>query len=150
VEAKQVNCRINGDDSGQVTVLLTGAETGGRLVLLATRVRRGQEPPRHLHNDADEVVYVLDGTLTFWVGDETRCVTTGDYLYLPPGVEHGYAVESGEARLLFVLAPEGLAGFLCMAGAGNGEADVEQLVTAAARHGIAITGPSPTTGTPMV
>ena len=143
MQPKQASQQTSGRNPARVTVLVAGEATGGRLVLLATRETTGSEPPRHLHDHEDEIVYVLAGTLTFWVGDEARRVAAGDCLLLPRGIEHGYAVESGEARLLVVLAPAGLAGYLDLAAAGNGEADVERLVTAAARHGIAITGPAP-------
>lgn len=142
MQTTQASDRTSNVSEARVTVLVTGEATGGRLVLLTTRETSGHEPPRHLHDHEDEVVYVLEGSLTFWIGAETRRVATGDCLLLPRGIEHGYAVESREARLLVVLSPTGLDGFLGLLETSHGRANVEQLVTTAARHGIAITGPA--------
>ena len=138
-----------GHGERRVTTLVHGAETDGRLALVALDEVQGHEPPRHLHADEDEVVYVLGGALTFWVGGEARRVGAGACLLLPRGTEHGYAVETGTARLLIVLAPAGCEGFVTAVGPPTDEAGLEHLIATAARHGIAITGPPPTpTGHP--
>ena len=54
-----VNDADDRDAGGEVRLLLTGAETRGRLALVETRERRGEGPPRHRHRWEDEIVYVL-------------------------------------------------------------------------------------------
>ena len=83
-----------------VRVLVAGGDTGGRLALVETRAVRGCEPPRHIHRREDEIVYVLAGVVTFWVGGARHHTAAGACLVLPRDIEHGYAVESGEATLL--------------------------------------------------
>ena len=141
-------------DGQLVTFLLTGEETGGQLALLRATVRRGREPPLHLHRREDETLCVLGGELTCYVGGEARPVPAGRCVYLPRGVEHGFVVESGEATILHLFTPAGYEGAIRELGAvasSNTSApglaappDVERLVTVAARYGCEITGPPPT------
>lgn len=128
----------------QARTLVSGEETGGRLALVELLAVAGQEPPRHVHDIEDETIYVLAGELTFFVGDRVVPVSAGACLFLPRGVEHGYAVESGEARLVVVCTPAGIEGYYQEADGLDGEERVERLISIAARYGIAITGPAPT------
>ncbi len=130
-------------DVRRATTLVRGEATGGRLAVVELLEVRGHEPPRHLHANEDEVVYVLEGELTVCVGADVHRAAAGTCLFLPRGTDHGYAVESTVARLLMVLTPAGCEGFV-------GEADepfsgdgVERLIARAARYGVAITGPAP-------
>ena len=127
----------------RLTTLVTGNETGGRLAIIELREVAGREPPRHVHDHEDEIVYVLAGELTFFVGQDEHRAGAGACLVLPKGIEHAYAVESGEARLLVVLAPSGLEGYFAEVEARDAEASVERLISIAARYGVAITGPPP-------
>ena len=127
----------------RATTLVRGNATGGRLAVVELHEMPGQEPPRHLHANEDQVIYVLEGALTVWVGEDARRATAGSCLFLPRGTEHGYAVES-PTRLLVVLAPAGLETFFGEADAAPGGAGLERLIAVAARYGVAITGPAPT------
>ncbi|MDP9368664.1 MAG: cupin domain-containing protein [Chloroflexota bacterium] len=127
----------------QVVALIRGDQTGGRLAIVELQEVRGQEPPRHLHANEDELLYVLEGRLTVCVGENILQAPAGTCLWLPRGVDHGYAVESSEARLLVVLAPAGVEEFFEEARASPSHEGVERLIAVAARYGIAITGPAP-------
>ena len=125
----------------QATILVGGAETGGRLALVTLVLMRGAEPPRHRHHWEDEALYVLDGELAIWLGGAWHRVPTGAAILLPRGVEHGVAVVSARARVLAVLTPAGFEGFYRdLSGAAP---DLERLVATAARYGCEITGPPP-------
>ena len=130
----------------RVMTLVRGEATGGRLAVVELHEVQGHEPPRHLHANEDEIVYVLAGALTVCVGEDVHRATAGACLFLPRGTEHGYAVESGSARLLVVLLPAGFERFFEEADAAPSEAGVERLIAVAARYGVAITGPAPTAG----
>lgn len=45
--------------------------------------------PKHLHNDANEMQYILDGTGTIWLGDKEVPVKPGDLVIIPKGTAHG-------------------------------------------------------------
>ena len=45
--------------------------------------------PKHLHNNANEMQYILEGTGTIWLGDKEVQVKPGDLLVIPKGTPHG-------------------------------------------------------------
>jgi mannose-6-phosphate isomerase-like protein (cupin superfamily) len=141
-------------DSRSVCVVVSGDETGGRYALVETLVRRGSEPPLHLHTREHELVCVLEGSVTIYGGDEPSRCDPGDCALLSKGSEHTFRVESGESRLLAMLIPAGLDGLYRELGRSidplSGDSDatsraMDRLVAASARYGVEITGPNPLT-----
>ncbi len=126
------------------TVLVAGEQTGGRIAVIETRARRGATSPCHVHSREDEVICVIDGRVTLDREGERLDAAGGTCVYLPRGSEHGFRVESDEARLLVLLAPAGLErsldGMPRASEPGTDGQLVERLVTAAARYGVTITG----------
>ncbi|MGI8858547.1 MAG: cupin domain-containing protein, partial [Rubrobacteraceae bacterium] len=52
-------------------VLAGSEDTGGRFGLMEMVAPKGLEPSRHVHHRDDEGFYVLEGNITFYVGEET-------------------------------------------------------------------------------
>ena len=46
-------------------------------------------PPKHLHANANEIQYILEGTGTIWLGDKEVQVKPGDLVIIPKGTPHG-------------------------------------------------------------
>ena len=46
-------------------------------------------PPKHLHPNANEIQYILEGTGTIWLGDKEVQVKPGDLVIIPHGTPHG-------------------------------------------------------------
>ena len=67
----------------------------------------GVEAPLHVHHREDEAFWILEGELTFQIGEETIKASPGSYLFGPKDVPHRYTVDSGPARMLFLLSPAG-------------------------------------------
>src|SRR5215208_5629200 len=86
---------------------LAGEQSGGDWAVVEWRVRAGDEPAMHTHTREDEALYVLEGAITAYVGDETIEVEAGSYAALPKNVPHGLIVRGEEARLLITLEPAG-------------------------------------------
>jgi len=61
----------------------------------------------HIHDDADEIFYILDGNLTFFIGNKRIEAAPGAFVYLPRFVEHGFQVNSTEARVFNFVTPAG-------------------------------------------
>jgi len=91
---------------------LAGEQSGDDWALVEWRVRAGDEPPVHTHTREDETLYVLEGTITAYVGGEKAEVEAGSYVALPKNVPHGLTVRGEEARLLITLEPAGAEYFL--------------------------------------
>jgi quercetin dioxygenase-like cupin family protein len=61
-------------------------------------------PPPHSHTSNEEIVYVLEGTLRYTVGAETRDLTPGQSMATPRGAVHAFANPTTSiARALIVL-----------------------------------------------
>ena len=121
--------------SGSSTELkLEGEQAGGDWAVVEWRLRAGDEPPIHTHTREDETVYVLDGSITAFVGDQRIDVEAGSYAALPKDVPHGLTVRGDEARLLVTLEPAGAEYLLVPR--DEGDADPE-------RFGIVLHGPAP-------
>jgi len=84
-----------------------GTQTGGDFSLMErTLPVGGRTPPAHRHTNCSEAFFVLDGTITFWIGDSELTGGPGDFLLVPRGVGHTFGNrESAPARLLVLHAP---------------------------------------------
>jgi quercetin dioxygenase-like cupin family protein len=123
------------NSSGSSTELkLAGEQAGGDWAVVEWHLRAGDEPPIHTHTREDETLYVLDGSITAFVGDQRIEVEAGSYAALPKNVPHGLTVRSDEARLLITLEPAG-AEYLLVP---RDEADADPN-----RFGIVLHGPAP-------
>jgi quercetin dioxygenase-like cupin family protein len=86
-------------------VLLRSEDSGGHVAIVA--LTGGGRPPLHRH-DFDEAFYVLEGELTFQLGDDLFTRSAGELAFAPRGIAHTYANLSGApARALLVITPAG-------------------------------------------
>jgi quercetin dioxygenase-like cupin family protein len=138
------------------TIKATGEQTGGRYALLEILAPDGYEGVLHVHHFEDEGFYILEGEMTFYVGDQTIKAHPGSYLFGPKDVPHAFTVDSGPAKLLFIFTPAGLEDGIREMGEPArsltvppqpeeppDEAEMERLMAIAARYGGEILGPPP-------
>jgi quercetin dioxygenase-like cupin family protein len=92
------------------SVLAGSEETGGRFGLMEMVAPKGREPSRHVHYRDDEGFYVLEGGITFYVGEETYEAGPGAFVFLPRGIPHTYTFETDAVRALAIVAPGGIEG----------------------------------------
>src|SRR4028118_1962894 len=97
---------------GLATVKATAEQTGGRYTLVEILVPEFpmEESLLHVHHFEDEGFYILEGEMTFYVGEQTIKARPGSYLFGPKDIPHAFSVDSGPARLLFILSPAGMEG----------------------------------------
>src|SRR3954467_3593327 len=50
----------------------------------------GRELEAHVHAEEDDAFYVVEGEMTFILGDEQVAAPPGTFVLVPPGVEHGF------------------------------------------------------------
>ncbi|MGW3987231.1 cupin domain-containing protein [Streptomyces sp. NPDC004830] len=95
------------DPSSVMTLLADSADTGGRLTSYRSTFAEGAVgAPAHLHTEAAELFFVLDGALQVLVGEEITVLRAGDFLLVPPHTPHAFAAAPGEtADVLFVFTP---------------------------------------------
>lgn len=86
------------------TVLLSGDETGGAFGLQVMRGVRSDVIPAHVHPEIHHTIWVLDGAVRVWADDEqgrqfATLLEADDFLFVPAGTVHTYAIESATARM---------------------------------------------------
>jgi mannose-6-phosphate isomerase-like protein (cupin superfamily) len=87
--------------------LATADDTGGAFDLVLSNMRRGTEPPPHIHTREHEFFYVLDGALDVYVGNNMFHVGPGECAFFPLGRPHAFIVRSPEIRMLVLISPGG-------------------------------------------
>jgi len=89
--------------------LATGEETNQQYAQFEARVPPGGGPPPHVHTREEEGFFILEGEITFQIGDQTIVATAGMFANMPVGVPHSFKNESDHpARMVVTLAPAGL------------------------------------------
>jgi quercetin dioxygenase-like cupin family protein len=100
----------------RATYKTSRSQNGGGLFLAEFQAPRGYGAPLHVHDDADEMFYVLDGQLTVEFAGKQRTVTDGGFVFGPRKVAHRFRVDSEEARYLLLTNPAGFEDFVSSAG----------------------------------
>ena len=135
-----------------VAIRLPSEATGDALFGFDVQMPPGGGPPMLHHHDPFEMYRVLDGELTFYLGDEAGVVRrsvakAGSVVAIPAGREHTIRNESGaDARAFVVFSPgKPMEGFLRGAHAlsAEGPPRPEQIIALAEEHGIRMTRPIP-------
>jgi quercetin dioxygenase-like cupin family protein len=104
--------RVPTPSGGSLTFKVTGAETGGMLLVFESSIPPGEGPPLHVHADMDEVIYVLDGKLRVRLGTDLHQALAGACVFIPHGVAHAWqTVGAAPVRFLVVASPAGLEHF---------------------------------------
>jgi hypothetical protein len=99
----------------QLTVLLSGEQTGGAFTMVEIVTPPGGGPPPHCHTNEDEWFYILEGRIELW--------KDGAWTEAPAGFELFFAELSA----------------VCAAPGGP---DMRAIHEVAARHGISFINPS--------
>lgn len=138
---------------GGLTVIKSSAEeTGGAFSLSEQWYRGGTATPLHAQTDDFEAFYVIQGEVTFFLGNEQEPLRTktGSYAYIPAGVPHAFAVTSETAGLLNYTTPNHEQFFIAVGEPApafelppDGPPDMEKVNAAAQRFGVEILGPPP-------
>ena len=90
------------------TILLNGADTGGRYCLIDMHVPPGGGPPPHRH-DFEEMFSVLDGEIEVMFRGQTEMASAGATVNIPANAAHAFRnVSELPARLLCMCTPPGL------------------------------------------
>jgi quercetin dioxygenase-like cupin family protein len=130
---------------------LLAEETDGAFFLLEDTMVKDKTTPLHLHPEAHELTYVIDGEIEVQTDGQRARVRSGGVSFVPKGVAHAFIVVSAEARLIALQTP-GAVGQAFYRGASEPAIDEDadtldlarlQASAAADPRGITILGPSP-------
>jgi mannose-6-phosphate isomerase-like protein (cupin superfamily) len=86
-----------------LTVEVASEDTDGAFAIVEESTPPQGGPPPHLHQQAGEVLYVLEGEVEFLVGERTIRAGTGSCAYIPRRVLHTFKnVGTSPSRVLAV------------------------------------------------
>ena len=93
---------------GRVKVLVRGSDGSDRVAVMDNLIEPGHDGPPLHHHPFDELFYVIEGVLTFRLGEEDVTCRAGEHAFAPGGTPHTFANLSGdEGRMLVVCTPAG-------------------------------------------
>ncbi len=83
-------------------------DTHGAYSLQEVVVPPGRSIPAHLHHNEEEAWYVMEGELSFRLGERTLRAPAGMFVLGPRGLAHAYANSGTQtAKVLMIFSPAG-------------------------------------------
>ena len=93
---------------GLWTPLIETTQTRGSYSILEQWLTNQAGPPPHVHEQGDEVFYILDGEVRLQIDSDVIDAHPGQLVRVPPGTTHGFVVMSDSARFLNFYVPAAL------------------------------------------
>jgi mannose-6-phosphate isomerase-like protein (cupin superfamily) len=122
--------------SWRMTVKASGEDTGGSFSLVEAAEPPGFGPPLHIHHDAAEAFYVLEGEYVMFLEEREVTCPAGSFVFIPAGMRHGFRVGSLPSRKLNFYFPAAMVGYFdeLSAALARGDAGHAELDAIATRH----------------
>jgi mannose-6-phosphate isomerase-like protein (cupin superfamily) len=120
-------------------------DTGGSFALLEAAEPADFGPPLHIHHDAAEAFYVLEGEYHIFIDEQAYACPAGSFIFIPAGIRHGFRVGAVASRKLNLYTPAAMVGYFDQLSSAikGGDADPDRLDEIARRHGMEVIGPVP-------
>jgi len=128
-----------------MSVKATHDDTNGLFTLLEAQEPAGFGPPLHIHRDAAEAFYVLEGEYIIFIDGREEPCPAGSFIFIPAGIPHGFRVGGVASRKLVLFAPAAMLGYFdeLAAAVSAGDADPDLLSEIARRYAMDVIGPVP-------
>ena len=129
----------------RMSVKATNEDTSGSFTLLEADEPANFGPPLHVHRDAAEAFYVLEGEYVLFIEGREYSCPAGSFIFIPAGVEHGFRVGGVASRKLVLFAPAAMVGYFddLSAALKSGRVDPDALSAIALKYGMEVRGPVP-------
>jgi quercetin dioxygenase-like cupin family protein len=82
-------------------------DTDGAFDLVESKMKKGTEPPPHIHDREDELFYILAGEIKVFADGQVFTVAAGESVFLPKKIPHAYLIQSEECHVLALMTPGG-------------------------------------------
>lgn len=91
----------------RMVIKVSERDCEGRYTLIEMNHLAHSGPALHIHPNAPEAYYVLEGDYTIQFGENIHDVHVGDFVFIPKGIPHKYKSGPNGGKLI-VIAPAGL------------------------------------------
>jgi mannose-6-phosphate isomerase-like protein (cupin superfamily) len=128
-----------------MTVKASSEQTDGVFSLLEAEEPPGFRPPLHIHHDAAEAFYILEGEYVMFLDDREVSCPAGSFVFIPAGMRHGFRVGAAPSRKLVFYFPAAMIGYFddLSDAIRRDEVDEGVLADVARRHAMEVVGPVP-------
>jgi mannose-6-phosphate isomerase-like protein (cupin superfamily) len=128
-----------------MTLKATGTDTDDAFTLLEATEPPDFGPPLHVHDNAAEAFYVLEGEYIIFIEEDEYSCSAGAFIYIPKGLVHSFRVGKKQSRKLNLYTPAAMVGYFdeLSAAIKSGDADSEKLDQIALKYGMHVVGPVP-------
>jgi quercetin dioxygenase-like cupin family protein len=136
---------IDFDDPFPISVKATREETSGAFSLLETSEPPGMGTPVHVHRDAAEAIFVIQGEYTVFLANREFVCPAGSFIFIPAGTPHRFTTGSVPSRKLNLYTPAAMVGYFddLSEATKKGTVDPGLLSEIAGRHSMEVLGPIP-------
>lgn len=83
-----------------LSVMARGQDTAGLYEVMTWTGGKGVGLPLHAFANSHHALYVMDGQVELWLGDEHWLMNKGDYASIPPGVPFAFEMRSYRTKML--------------------------------------------------
>jgi quercetin dioxygenase-like cupin family protein len=90
-----------------ISQLAGNSDTDGAFDLVESKMKKGTEPPPHIHDREDELFYILAGEIKVFADGQVFTVVAGESVFLPKKIPHAYLIQSEECHVLALMTPGG-------------------------------------------
>ena len=99
-----------------ITFKTVGGQSDGQFLVMEATEQPGSGSPTNWHKVTTLIIFVLEGTFTLQVGDETTQLGPGGYAYLPPRTVYAITNRSdAPAKCLWITSPAGMEDYIAAA-----------------------------------
>jgi len=90
----------------KITIKVSNEDSERRYTIFEMAHPQNTGPALHIHPDAPEAYYVLEGNYKIRCGKETYHAGKGDFVFIPSGIEHRYQSGSDGGKVLVISPAE--------------------------------------------
>lgn len=103
---RRSNVKVDESTQGLKRLTLINAAAGaGYLEMGELTIAPGKRVPLHIHPAHEEGMYIMEGPMSYVLGDEKGVLDTGDVLFAPAGVRHELSNPSSVPRRVMFIFP---------------------------------------------
>jgi quercetin 2,3-dioxygenase len=82
------------------TVIARAEDIGAAMAGTVLTGAKGAQFPLHRHASTHEAIYVMEGSVSFTLGEKVFVLVPGDYVNVPPGTVHGFKYLDHRGKLI--------------------------------------------------